>query len=195
MNADESTSSAEDLSRWLATFDEALAAGASPPVCQDARLSSEAHLRLEHGIACIQLLRQLLPAQGSTDPSPSTGEASTGAAPAALPWTHLGRFQIRRELGRGGFGIVFLAYDPQLCREVALKVPRPDILVDPELRHRFHQEARAAAGLDHPNLVPLYEAGEIGPICYIVSAYCPGVTLAAWLKQCTEPIPVRLAAQ
>src|SRR5207253_1457172 len=112
----------------------------------------------------------------------------------ALPWTQLGRFQLRRELGRGGFGVVFLAYDPQLGREVALKVPRPDALVSPELRERFHQEARAAAGLDHPNIVPVYEAGALGPICYIASAYCPGMTLDSWLKQHAEPMPLGTAA-
>jgi WD40 repeat protein len=107
----------------------------------------------------------------------------------------LGRFQIRRQLGRGGFGIVFLAYDPELCREVALKVPRLDALVAPEVRARFHHEARAAAGLNHPNLVQVYEAGEVGSVCYIASAYHPGNTLSAWLKQQTEPVPFRLAAQ
>jgi WD40 repeat protein len=97
-------------------------------------------------------------------------------------------------LGRGAFGRVFLAYDPRLHREVAVKVPRLDVLADAELRGRFHREARAAAGLDHPHIVPVYEAGEVGPVCYIASAYCPGVTLAAWLKQRTEAVPYDVAA-
>src|SRR5439155_8141059 len=49
-------------------------------------------------------------------------------------------------------------------------------------------------GLDHPNIVPVYEAGEVGPLCYIASAYCPGPTLSEWLKQRTEPVPFRSAA-
>jgi serine/threonine protein kinase len=98
-------------------------------------------------------------------------------------------------LGRGGCGVVFLAYDPQLRRQVALKVPRAETLFSPDLRARFQHEARAAAALDHPNLVPVYEAGEEGSVCYIASAYCPGVTLAAWLKERTEPVPYRLAAR
>src|SRR5262249_45620120 len=108
---------------------------------------------------------------------------------------NLGRFQVRRELGRGGFGVVFLAHDPRLGREVALKVPRLEGLVSAELQARFQQEARAAANLDHPSIVPVYEAGEEGGICYIAAAYCPGITLAAWLRQRTEPVPTALAAE
>src|SRR5262249_2284971 len=146
----------------------------------------ELRAELERGLAYAQLLRQVLPRCGAADPA--------GAAPTPA-LTHLGRFEIRRELGRGAFGMVFLAHDPRLGREVALKAPRPDALVTPEWRERFLREARAAASLDHPNLVPVYEAGEVGPICFIASAYCPGVTLAAWLRKRTEPVPVRLAAQ
>jgi WD40 repeat protein len=75
-----------------------------------------------------------------------------------------------------------LAHDPQLGRDVALKIPRAVALVTPELRSRFQHEARTAAGLDHPNIVPVYEAGEVGPLCYIASAYCPGPTLGEWLN-------------
>ena len=73
---------------------------------------------------------------------------------------------IRRELGRGSFGIVYLAYDPRLRREVALKVPRAEVLLSPELRTRFRNEAMAAASLDHPNIVAVYEAGEEGPVVF-----------------------------
>jgi hypothetical protein len=89
---------------------------------------------------------------------------------------------------------VFLAYDPSLHREVALKVPRPEALLTPDLRRRFLREARAAAGLDHPNVVPVYEAGEVGPVAYLAAAYCEGPTLAAWLKQQTAPVPAAQAA-
>src|SRR5262249_53568539 len=66
--------------------------------------------------------------------------------------------------------------------------------VTPEVRQRFVREARAAAALEHPNLVSVYEAGEDGPVCFIASAYCPGITLATWLKQRSELVPERLAA-
>ena len=100
-----------------------------------------------------------------------------------------GRFSIVRELGRGGFGIVFLAEDTVLGRRVALKVPRPEVLVTPEFRRRFLREAEAASRLDHPHIVPVYEVGEEGPVCYIASAYCEGLTLAQWLKRKPSQCP------
>src|SRR5262249_35078466 len=148
--------------------------------------------RLRRNLACVQLLHRFLRRPDGNGSPPAPARAASVAPAAASPAarapsppaeTTLGRFQIRRELGRGGFGVVFLALDAHLGREVALKVPRADILVDPELRRRFQHEARMAAGLDHANLVPVYEAGEVGPVCYIASAYCPGITLAGWLKQ------------
>jgi serine/threonine protein kinase/tetratricopeptide (TPR) repeat protein len=182
--------SAEDMTPdnftdLLACCDEALAAGGglatAPP---------ELRSRLERGIACLHLLRAVLP---------QPGEATTGARPPdaedSPPWpARVGRFLIRRELGHGSFGRVFLAYDPHLRREVALKVPRPGVLLSPELTQRFHREAQAAGGLDHPHIVAVYEAGEADGVCYIASAYCPGPALAAWLKQRVDPVPYRLAA-
>src|SRR5205823_999856 len=79
-------------------------------------------------------------------------------------------------------------------REVALKVPRDDLLLTPELRDRFRTEARAAAVLDHPNIVPVFEAGEVGATLYIASAYCPGPALDQWLRNQDEPVSARWAA-
>lgn len=108
--------------------------------------------------------------------------------------TRFRRFTILRELGRGGFGIVFLAVDPNLGRKVALKLPRAETLITPEAKGRFLREARALAEFDHPNLLPVYEAGSIGPIGYIASAYCEGPTLSAWLKEHPGPVDDREAA-
>jgi WD40 repeat protein/serine/threonine protein kinase len=169
----------EELLDWQAA-DQALAAGAAA----DTPLET----RLERDLAFLHRVRRAL-----SPPAPATPLLNVGVADGAL--STVGRFQVRRELGRGAFGVVFLAHDPLLGREVALKVPRAEILVTPELRERFHREARTAAGLDHPNLVPVYEAGEAGPICFLVSAYCPGPTLARWLRQRTEPVPFDTAAR
>src|SRR5262249_55469377 len=159
---------------------EAVRKNAPLPALGSADMPPELRERLERSLACMQLLCQVLPQIPSASPSTAALPETTLDSPVdpGQPVTHLGRFRIRRELGRGGFGIVYLADDPRLGRAVALKVPLPDALLDSKLRERFLREARAAAGLDHPNLVPIYEAGEVGPICYIATAYCPGTNLA-----------------
>ncbi|MBL9123733.1 MAG: serine/threonine protein kinase [Planctomycetaceae bacterium] len=131
------------------------------------------------------------PAGGAQDPS----RADDRGAADVTSEPRLGRFLIRRVLGKGGAGIVFLAEDPLLRREVALKVPRPEMLVSSAARQRILREAHAAAGLNHPHILPLYEAGEAGPVCYLVSAYCSGPSLAAWLAEQRGPVPLRQAAE
>jgi WD40 repeat protein len=116
-------------------------------------------------------------------------------SPAALLPRQFGRYLILRELGRGAFGVVFLASDTVLGREVALKVPHPFALVTPEVRRRFLREAEAASRLDHPHIVPVYDVGEEGPICYIASAYCEGLTLAEWLRRQATSVPFLAAAR
>ncbi len=105
-----------------------------------------------------------------------------------------GRFQIERLLGRGGMGAVFLAFDPHLSRRVALKIPHPGSLVDGEIRERFLREARAAGGLRHAGIVPVFESGREGDVCYLVSEFCDGPNLAEWLHRRNQPVPVRMAA-
>ncbi|MDB5352193.1 MAG: Serine/threonine protein kinase PrkC, regulator of stationary phase [Planctomycetota bacterium] len=178
----------------LAACDDAMAAGSTPPIPEDdGAIAPDLQPRLRRGLACLELLNGLratpAPDHGGTWPNLS-GPSRPGDAP-----DRLGRFVIRRELGRGGFGVVFLAFDTTLRREVALKVPHPQALASASLRRRFRREAHAAASLDHPNLVPVYEWGEAGPVCYIASFYCPGPTLATWLKDRTEPVSPRRAAE
>jgi eukaryotic-like serine/threonine-protein kinase len=115
------------------------------------------------------------------------------SGPRAAP-ARVGRFQVVRELGRGAFGIVFLAFDPLLGREVALKLPTLQVVLTPGLCRRFLREAQAAAGLSHPNLVNVFETGAWGPAAYIATEYCPGETLAAWLQNRDTPVPVAAAA-
>jgi WD40 repeat protein len=176
-----------------AACDEAVAAGTCADSILVADASAALRRRLEDETSWCRTVRRLWPGIHSAD---SLGAApSLAAAPVTPSLKRLGRFHIRRELGRGGYGIVFLAFDPELGREVALKVPRPEAIMHPELRARFQHEARATASLDHPNLVPVYETGEDGAVCYIASAYCPGTTLSVWLKERSEPVPFDLAAR
>jgi serine/threonine protein kinase len=101
----------------------------------------------------------------------------------------VGRFEVRQRLGAGAFGGVYRAYDPQLDREVALKVPHPGALDSPGRVERFLREAKAAANLRHPNIVPLYESGRDGDRYFIASAFIPGTTLAEALedRQAIDP--------
>lgn len=118
-----------------------------------------------------------------------------GSIPAAmnLPQS-IGRFEMRRELGEGAFGVVFLAYDSELRREVAVKVPRLGSYLTPELRDRFLRESRAVAALDHRNVIPVYEVGQDANMCYIVCGYCQGPDLASWLGEQRERVAYRVAA-
>ena len=90
---------------------------------------------------------------------------------------------------------MFLAQDSLLNRLVALKVPRPEVLITSAVRERFDRKAQAAAKLTHPNLVPVHEVGQVGPIVYIVSAYCAGPSLAEWLNERGGSVPPHLAAE
>ena len=152
MTEDNSTPGDEQYELLLADCDEALATGRTPTGISEGVTPAQLPAGMERDLACIKLLRQWRAEMGLTAAAPLAG----------APPVRIGRFEIRRELGRGGFGVVFLAFDSKLHREVALKVPRADALVTPELRARFQQEARAASALDHANLVPVYEAGESG---------------------------------
>jgi serine/threonine protein kinase len=106
----------------------------------------------------------------------------------------LGHYEVIRILGRGGFAEVLLARDPQLDRYCALKIPHPHLLSSPAARVRFQREAKAAGSLRHPHIVPVYEWGELGALCYIAFEYTPGPTLADWMASNTEPVTTRDAA-
>jgi WD40 repeat protein/serine/threonine protein kinase len=208
----------EQLQALLAKYDEALAAGQPlAPLPIDA-FPSELQSDLKSLVACVlrlehDRLRRVRPllaplAAGSVPPqasptvhpdfapqaqtqeeSPAERMGEERSAPVQL-----GPFRIVRVLGTGGFGVVYLAEDTRLGRQVALKVPRSEALVTPQLRKRFLREAHAAARLHHTNIVPIFEVGEAGPLCYIISAFCPGGTLAHWLKNRRAPVPFRVAA-
>jgi serine/threonine protein kinase len=93
-----------------------------------------------------------------------------------------GRYRIDSIIGRGGMGVVFRATDPALERTVALKFLTPELAEDPAFQARFLRESRLAAAIEHPNIVPIYEAGESGGIAYIAMRYIPGQDLGAILR-------------
>ena len=99
-----------------------------------------------------------------------------------------GQFTIERVLGRGGMGLVYLAREIRLDRLVAIKVLPPALADDPVVRERFLREARTAAMLSHPNIVPIYRVDELGGLVFFVMAYVDGPTLGARVRR-SGPVP------
>jgi serine/threonine-protein kinase len=95
----------------------------------------------------------------------------------ALQQALAGRYSLERELGRGGMGIVYLARDVALDRPVAIKLLPPAMAAQPSLRERFLREARTAAQLSHPNIVPIHMVEQLGDLVFFVMAYVEGETL------------------
>jgi serine/threonine-protein kinase len=99
-----------------------------------------------------------------------------------------GRYSLQRELGRGGMGIVYLAHEVALDRPVALKLLPPAMASDPELRERFMREARTAAKLSQPNIVPIYTVDDVAGFVFFTMAYVDGVSLGAAIRD-RGPLP------
>lgn len=93
-----------------------------------------------------------------------------------------GEYSLQRELGRGGMGIVYLARDVQLDRDVAIKVLPTHLAQDPEARERFLREARMAASLSHPHIVPIHRVGEADGFVFFVMTFVDGETLGERLR-------------
>ncbi|MEX1094428.1 MAG: serine/threonine-protein kinase [Planctomycetales bacterium] len=113
----------------------------------------------------------------SAVPVPPTG-VSREASPAEGRQM-LGKYELRRKIGAGGMGAVYLAFDTQLRRTVALKILPRDKANNPVLVRRFHAEAQAAAQLRHDNIVTVYEAGEAEGYLYMALEYVPGTDVQA----------------
>ncbi|MGE3778458.1 MAG: serine/threonine-protein kinase, partial [Pirellulaceae bacterium] len=171
-----------DIDRYgalLVELHEAVVAGdASSPSDQivEASRQIDTHLadRLASAEVCLRLLERMRLGHTATE----TPDSPRTNAPRSI-----GRFEIQSLLGEGTYGVVYLAQDPDLQRQVAIKVPRPEVVLSEPLRHRFLREAEAAAALDHPHIVPVYEAGQADGVYYMVMAYSPGSTLSQWLHQ------------
>lgn len=111
------------------------------------------------------------------------GTGATGVASPLQRGDRLGRYTMLDVLGQGGMGTVFEAHDAQLDRRVALKLLRSDRVYGPGARDRVLREARAMAKVHHPNVVTVYDAGELDGILYIAMELVQGTTLAHWLRE------------
>src|SRR5262245_34299135 len=114
------------------------------------------------------------------------------AQPHALP-EQFGRYRILAKIGEGGMGAVYLAEDTQLGRQVALKVPHFG-RDDADGLKRFYREAKTAARIDHPNVCPVYDFGEIGGVHYLTMPYLDGTPLSQ-LVGAGQPWAPRQAAE
>jgi serine/threonine protein kinase len=128
------------------------------------------------------------PATQPAGPTPAA-EALRAAAtpsPSAKSAARIGRYAILRALGEGGMGVVYVAYDEELDRKVAVKLLRDADSSQPEQRLRIQREAQAMARVAHPNVVAVYEVGEHDGQVYIAMEFVDGTTLAEWQRS-TRP--------
>jgi serine/threonine protein kinase len=117
----------------------------------------------------------------------------SNSSTSAPKLTKIARYEILRELGRGGMATVYLAHDPNFQRDVAVKVLPREAMHDSTLYHRFQREARTIASLEHPAIVPVHDFGESEGQPFLVMRYLSGGSLASRIKQ--GPLPVGEAAK
>ncbi|MGO9463665.1 MAG: protein kinase domain-containing protein [Isosphaeraceae bacterium] len=162
--------------------------GKSPEeVCQgDAELLAQLRARLRRVRQLEAQLDVLLPSSSS----PGAGTPSSGLSTARPP--QLSGYEVREELGRGGMGVVYRAWDQRLCRPVAVKMLLAGEFARPDERGRFRREAAAAAGLRHVNIVQVYDVGELDGRPYFTMELVEGGSLAE--KLVSAPLPARGAA-
>jgi serine/threonine protein kinase len=103
----------------------------------------------------------------------------------------LGKYEILEKLGNGGFGTVFKARDTVLDRPVAVKILHPYLVGQTGFIKRFYREARSAAKLEHPHIVPIYEVGEAEGRHFIVMRYLEGEPLNSLLAEAGDPLSIR----
>jgi Protein kinase domain len=109
------------------------------------------------------------------------------------PGSRIGKYVLEQEIGHGGMAVVFRARDEQLGRQVALKIMAPSVASDAEFRQRFVRESRAAAAVDDPHIIPVFEAGEAAGVLFIVMRYVAGGDVRSLLAR-EGPLTVDRAA-
>lgn len=125
---------------------------------------------------------------GSASGDPIRGRASD------LRGRRIAGYVVEEEIGRGGMAVVYRAHDVRLDRTVALKLLAPELARNDTFRQRFAHESKVAAAIDHPHIVPVFEAGETDGLLYIAMRYVAGQDLRAMLDR-TGPLSVETAAR
>lgn len=178
--------SEEELNEDVSTFRDFLLENAGNDPDREPEEMKNLKESIDRGSKCIRLINEVTGGRSSRKSISAEGQDE--------PPGKIDRFTILEFLGAGGFGIVYHAVDPIADREVAVKVPLPEMLLSPEVLERFSWEVRAAAQLDHPNILPTLETGYYGITPYIVTPYVSGPTLAAWLVSHPKTSP-KMAAE
>src|ERR1019366_3235748 len=122
-------------------------------------------------------------------PSPDVPKSTVDYPPSEEQPKQIGRYRIKKVLGKGGFGLVYLAHDEQLDRLVAIKVPHARLITQASDAEAYLTEARTVANLDHPHIVPVFDVGSTDEFpCYVVSKYIDGTDLFTRLKHSRLPL-------
>jgi DNA-binding beta-propeller fold protein YncE/tRNA A-37 threonylcarbamoyl transferase component Bud32 len=119
-----------------------------------------------------------------SDEGAASGEFGVGSRVAG--------YRLDEPVGRGGMAVVYRAFDMRLQRRVALKILAPELAGDQEFRQRFIRESRAAAAVDHPNIIPIFEAGEVGGVLFIAMRFVDGRDVQT-LIDARGPLPLQRA--
>ncbi|MFD3545352.1 serine/threonine-protein kinase [Streptomyces sp. NPDC058655] len=123
-----------------------------------------------------------------------TGDDPVAGRPSDLRGRRIAGYEVETEIGRGGMAVVYRARDLRLDRTVALKLLAPELARNDSFRQRFAHESKVAAAIDHPHIVPVFEAGETDGLLYIAMRYVAGQDLRALLDR-TGPLPVETVAR
>jgi serine/threonine-protein kinase len=154
-------------------------------------MSAESSVPDSPGYGLAATLDESSPEANSELLRPSPKPVVSAGNPLAEP-SRIGRYLVLRCIGQGGMGVVYLAYDAELDRRVALKLVQSSRTNDTQGRSRVKQEAQTLAQVSHPNIVHVYEVGESAGQVFIAMEYVAGVPLSVWRSQLdTSPMAIQ----
>jgi serine/threonine protein kinase len=189
---DDSSAQDDRVDEAIAAYLEAVDAGRQPDRAQFIAEHGDIADELQAFFADRDRFDRLAEPLQAAACTPSQHPDDVARAPLDQP-RRFGDYELLEEIGRGGMGVVYKARQISLNRTVALKMILAGQLASGEEVQRFHREAQAAANLDHPGIVPIYEVGEHDGQHYFSMGYVDGWSLAARLRE--GPVPSRQAAE
>jgi serine/threonine protein kinase len=131
---------------------------------------------------------------GVVDPYQDAWTPSRLKSVGFVEGSRIAGYELEEQIGSGGMAVVFRAHDERLQRQVAMKILAPALAADEEFRRRFIRESRAAAAVDDPHIIPVFEAGEVEGILFIAMRYVPGGDVRTLLRRMGPLSPARAMA-